>query len=33
MGLEQEDLGSEITVGVGAADTGERAPLQDSLHL
>ena len=33
MGLEQEDLGGEITVGVGAADTGERAPLQDSLHL
>ena len=25
MGLEQEDLGGEITVGVGAADTGARA--------
>ena len=25
MGLEQEDLGGEITVGVGAADTGSAA--------
>ena len=33
LGLEQEDLGGEITVGVDVADTREHAPPQDSLHL
>jgi hypothetical protein len=33
MGLEQEDFGGEIMIGVGAADTRERAPPQDSLDL